>query len=399
MTNQISEQDLRVLAKQLAPKFTLDKYKSLLIVNNIVKSHIFDEPFGRFSKILIKEEYIRETLLFLDHEKLYELIDLLEEEGKLPKAFKRFSSSAKLEDKVDNPEQISLLKEEKEHTITQSVKDQAQTPGDIFISYSRKDEDYALELAQMLQNAGFDIWFDMEMVTGEEWVQLITKKIDECKVFIVIMTPNSASSKWVNREVLYAMQKNKAIFPLLLQGELWMLMQDKNYLSVIGGVLPDEKFFRGLEKFTPRKKTNTRSSSTNNADEDRRLHLKIIQDEIARTNGKSHNLKVWIVLIIVASLAVFEFTKDSVFLILALFPIILVWGLDTYYLQLERKLRGVYSDVAGISRNPRIIQAFAIPVHLYNEEKYSFWNVFSSVTLFSFYPVLVFAFLALYFFL
>lgn len=122
----------------------------------------------------------------------------------------------------------------------------------IFVSYSRADKDYVMKLVDSLESKGYDVWYDLEMFTGDEWADHIKARIDNCDAFIVVMTQNSEESVWVKREVLYAMQKKKRIFPLLLQGELWMLLQDKNYANVIGGVSPDEKFFRHLSTIVPR---------------------------------------------------------------------------------------------------------------------------------------------------
>jgi formylglycine-generating enzyme required for sulfatase activity len=124
--------------------------------------------------------------------------------------------------------------------------------GHIFVSYSRKDEKYVKRLIETLESEGFDVWYDREMLTGEEWIEAINQKIDECAAFVIVMTDNSKDSKWVRREVLYAMQEGKKVFPLLRQGKLWMLLQDVNYFSVTDGALPDEKFFRQLAKFTSR---------------------------------------------------------------------------------------------------------------------------------------------------
>jgi len=43
---------------------------------------------------------------------------------------------------------------------------------------------------------------------------------------VVIMTPASEESKWVEREVLFADEEGKPIFPLLLQGEEISLVRE-----------------------------------------------------------------------------------------------------------------------------------------------------------------------------
>lgn len=124
--------------------------------------------------------------------------------------------------------------------------------GHIFISYSRKDEEYVNKLVEALENEGFDVWIDREMLTGAEWIRVINQKIDTCDAFVIVLTKDSKESKWVNRELLYALQEEKTIFPLLLQGRLWMQLQDLNYFNVKNGSIPDKKFFNDVSKTIPR---------------------------------------------------------------------------------------------------------------------------------------------------
>jgi hypothetical protein len=41
----------------------------------------------------------------------------------------------------------------------------------IFISYSKKDRDFAWKLAEDLEKRGFKIWIDRAISGGEEWRQ------------------------------------------------------------------------------------------------------------------------------------------------------------------------------------------------------------------------------------
>lgn len=124
--------------------------------------------------------------------------------------------------------------------------------GHIFISYSRKDEEYVNKLVVALENEGFEVWIDRELLTGDTWTQVINHKIDTCDAFVIVMTDSSKESNWVRREVLYAIQEGKKIFPLLLQGKLWMLLQDFNFFKVTDGLIPDRKFFKDIERSVPR---------------------------------------------------------------------------------------------------------------------------------------------------
>ena len=69
--------------------------------------------------------------------------------------------------------------------------------GHIFISYSHKDTEYAHALAADLQREGFTVWIDERLDYGSQWSHEIQKQLDSCSAFIVIMSPRSYASDWV----------------------------------------------------------------------------------------------------------------------------------------------------------------------------------------------------------
>jgi hypothetical protein len=118
-------------------------------------------------------------------------------------------------------------------------------------------------------------------------------------------------------------------------------------------------------------------------------HLEFIQGVITRMNTNSFQMKGWMVAIVSAILAIFASTKNHDFVLVAILPALIFWFLDAYYLQQERKFRGLYDDVAGITKDHKI-PLFAMRPDLYTEEKHSFGNVFTSITIILLYlPVIV----------
>ncbi len=128
-------------------------------------------------------------------------------------------------------------------------------------------------------------------------------------------------------------------------------------------------------------------------------HLEFIQGVINRMGSNSFQMKGWMVAIVSALLAVYASTQNHRFVLVAILPTIIFWFLDTYYLWQERKFRGLYNDVAGISDKPKEIKLFAMPVNLYTDGKYSYWNVFFSVTIWPLYIPVVLILLGIYFFI
>jgi formylglycine-generating enzyme required for sulfatase activity len=119
----------------------------------------------------------------------------------------------------------------------------------VFISYSHKDSDYAHRLAEQLEQKGFSVWIDDRIDYGTQWPRVIQEHLDDCSAFVVIMTPRSYQSDWVQNELSRAKRKGKKVFPLLLEGEEpWLSVEVTQYVDVRDSGLPPERFYRGLAK-------------------------------------------------------------------------------------------------------------------------------------------------------
>ena len=114
-------------------------------------------------------------------------------------------------------------------------------------------------------------------------------------------------------------------------------------------------------------------------------HLEFIQNVITRMNTNSFQIKGWAVTLVSAILAIFASTKNDSFILVAIFPAVVLWLLDAYYLMQERKFRGLYNDVAGISEQPKPIKLFAMRPDLYIGGKFSYGSSFLSVTILKLY--------------
>ena len=68
----------------------------------------------------------------------------------------------------------------------------------IFISYAHEDSKDAHKLALDLNNNGWRIWIAPESIQpGEKWSGAINRGLEECGIFIVVLTKNSVTSSWV----------------------------------------------------------------------------------------------------------------------------------------------------------------------------------------------------------
>jgi serine/threonine protein kinase len=122
------------------------------------------------------------------------------------------------------------------------------TPQHVFISYSRRDKDYARRLADDLTGSSFKVWIDDQIDYGDAWFREIDKAINGCAAFVVIMTPDAYESEWVQKEILLAKRYKKPIFPLLLKGDEFAILIDIQFGDVKDGALPPADFYRRLRR-------------------------------------------------------------------------------------------------------------------------------------------------------
>ena len=124
--------------------------------------------------------------------------------------------------------------------------------------------------------------------------------------------------------------------------------------------------------------------------EEKLKHLEFIQNVITRMNTNSFQIKGWAITLVSATLALYASTKNDCFILVGVFPSLIFWFLDAYYLTQERKFRGLYNDVAGVSERPFDLKPFAMRPDLYVGGKYRYWNVFWSTTIWKLYlPVII----------
>ncbi len=94
-------------------------------------------------------------------------------------------------------------------------------PKEVFLSHSSKDRKLANALAEVLKAHGVPVWFSRKNIRGaQQWHDEIGAALKRCDWFLVMLSPNSAKSMWVKRELLFALQQNhfeNRIIPLLLK--------------------------------------------------------------------------------------------------------------------------------------------------------------------------------------
>lgn len=126
------------------------------------------------------------------------------------------------------------------------------------------------------------------------------------------------------------------------------------------------------------------------AKEDVVKHLEFIQGIINRMANNSFLLKGWSVTLVAALFALAAQNAKLGFVVLAFFPVIVFWILDSYYLRQERLYRELY-DATRIKEQQKMCpeEAFYMGTKVYERYVQSWLRTMFSKTLFLFYLGLI----------
>ncbi len=107
-----------------------------------------------------------------------------------------------------------------------------------YISYSARDALFAGQVASDLTQVGIDTFFTpLSCSPAIAWRESMSRAMIKAKALIVCISPSSAHSSWVRREVLFALTRRLPVFPIVTEdtsnsGELIEEMRnvlEKNY--------------------------------------------------------------------------------------------------------------------------------------------------------------------------
>jgi hypothetical protein len=108
----------------------------------------------------------------------------------------------------------SLPEEQRPRWISRILSARA---GAVFLAYAHEDRSYVDELAERLEKAGIAIWYDRKLHKGRRWCKELEERIQNARAMIPVLSQRSRDSAWMEREVLFAMEHNVPVLPLLLE--------------------------------------------------------------------------------------------------------------------------------------------------------------------------------------
>lgn len=90
--------------------------------------------------------------------------------------------------------------------------------GYLYISYSRKNVDFARRLVNELEARGHTVWVDVDdLEAGDLWTKQIDSAIREAEVVITLLSPATVTNRTVHREIAIAEMTRKPIIPVMVE--------------------------------------------------------------------------------------------------------------------------------------------------------------------------------------
>ncbi|MEZ4667943.1 MAG: toll/interleukin-1 receptor domain-containing protein [Anaerolineae bacterium] len=88
-----------------------------------------------------------------------------------------------------------------------------------FISYRRQSGwSTARTIHDRLTALGADVFLDVDDINEGRFEDIIKKAIETREYFILVLAPDTIASEWVLKEATYALQHNRKIIPVLVEG-------------------------------------------------------------------------------------------------------------------------------------------------------------------------------------
>ena len=113
--------------------------------------------------------------------------------------------------------------------------------------------------------------------------------------------------------------------------------------------------------------------------ENKRFHLEMIQGVINRMASNSFMLKGWAVTLVAGIFALATKDADKLYFIITYVPILVFWGLDTFYLRQERLYRKLYDKVRKQTEE-EIDFSMNTNLDEFKGNQANYWHVLFSVT-------------------
>ncbi len=82
-------------------------------------------------------------------------------------------------------------------------------PTEVFVSHSSQDAELASRIVDLVRARGIPAFYSPHNILGaQQWHDEIGNALARCDWFLLLLSPDSVASKWVKRELMYALRSD-----------------------------------------------------------------------------------------------------------------------------------------------------------------------------------------------
>lgn len=99
-------------------------------------------------------------------------------------------------------------------------KRRSRIPKEVFLSHASRDRQMASRIADVFAEHNVPVWYSRTNLRGaQQWHDEIGAALKRCDWFVVLLSESATESKWVKRELLFALRSDRyenRILPVLI---------------------------------------------------------------------------------------------------------------------------------------------------------------------------------------
>lgn len=126
---------------------------------------------------------------------------------------------------------------------------------DVFLSYSRHDEDIAERIKDALETdvAGqpLSVWQDTDLQPGTDWRDAVDKALHEANLLVVLLSDAALKSPSVVHKINYFVARNKLVIPVLLDKEV-EIPSNLRDINCVDATTRDNQAIQKVAEYTKR---------------------------------------------------------------------------------------------------------------------------------------------------
>jgi hypothetical protein len=149
-----------------------------------------------------------EELLWGEIQKSPSTIAVLTYLTEYPNGLRKADARTWLAERLDSARkeltELETQKETLEREVRLIVGPETGFRNDVFVSYSKAEPEVTKAVVAALEAEGYKTWWDTNLVSGDEFSDVIRRELVGSRAVVVIWTPTSVKSKWVKAEATMA---------------------------------------------------------------------------------------------------------------------------------------------------------------------------------------------------